>query len=1011
MAIFEAVTVMDFSEQMNRKRHFFLGLGLMLMLLVACSTRDIFSAGDGDTRSVYVDWQLSQAGDVVDTCGEGYGYSLIQRKCVKVVFPWQDRVAFRTVGQAFISGHDFSVIEIRKGVYQENEIGLDENGAVVLVSNLIVRNYRNEPVTIQNDNATRVTFVLHNEAENLHFQGFTLQGVRSELVRGWEPVPGHANVWRVLYTRGLVQKLYNEGIYGWPVVCILGQGDSNIESCLADIYGRERFYQDYQRDESGAIVGMNGYLYIFSDGDPNKEEIIVGGNYAMGSSGGSGGLIELDQMTITGFSHSGVKGNFGWWIHDSYFSDLGLDEYDHHIYTQTVATADNPVIIERNYFGEAMGCAIKLAPEPPVNPLPEYYIIRFNVFNANESCGLFLGSRNSEIYNNTFYDSGIAIWFYNPRSDNHGVPESRDNRIFNNIMDGNSVGDMQVYYFDGDLSPGYNEVWNNFLGSENPCVNCYCEYAHYGAENNFVSDISPFVSKEPLSWADLALAEDFPWIDRGIDPEISGDEALAPPKRNAGWPPEIAKQSDHGHWDLGAYVARGGSGLIPQTTAMPASLDPHDPQRDFPRIVQAPDPPDEGASKPGKGFILYPNDFESTFAEMTFFWLSDPLALSYQIWIEASVDGVQQTIYEKTILADDAHCQDGQEICYYRPALSFDPGIYLWWVQGQKGEILGDWSEGMTFQVGESTHLCYVDLVSPFESGSSSPEFVWNVQPGVDAYQLYVSEAYSGLEVFTQWYSSEEAICGDETCRVSPPLNLKDGQYRWEMQSKAGDILSPWSRSMVFTVMENPPQEIPEPIHPIYLLTDRNVVFYWYEVPLASEYTISVKDAQGQVVVERCFTKEEANCSWQCSVALPKIFEDGSYSWQVRANNAAGMGEWSSALNFQIDGPPDSPPAEPTPQSPVDAVLQAGAVTFSWSSVPEVQEYYVWIEDESNKVWVDTMVLPSDLGCASGPVCMFTPQESFTPGEYVWFITARNQAGYAQWEEGVSFTISGGGNP
>jgi hypothetical protein len=1011
MALFEVVSDVIFTEQYRTKRLVLSGLGLVLILLAACSSPEVLSLWSDDRAVAFVDGQLSQSGESVDTCGEGYGYSIMQRKCVKIMFPWQDRVAFRKVADAFISGQDFSVIEIREGVYQENEIGVDADGAVVLVSDLTLKNYRKETVTIQNDSATRVTFVLHNEAENLHFQGLHLLGVRSELVRGWEPVPGHPNVWRVLYTRGLVQKLYNEGIYGWPVVCVLSQGDSNISSCLADIYSRERFFQDYQRDEAGEIIGMNGYLYIYSDGDPNEEEIIVGGNYAMGSSGGNGGLVELDRMTLTGFSHSGVKGNYGWWIHDSYFADLGLDDYDHHIYTQTVASPDNPVIIERNYFGGAMGCAIKLAPEPPVNPLPEYYIIRFNIFDGNASCGLFLGSRHSEIYNNTFYNSGIGIWFYNPRSDEYGVPASRDNRIFNNIMDGNTTGDMQVYYFDGDLSPGHNEVWNNFLGSDNPCVNCYCEYAHYGAENNFVSELNPFGVEAPEGWADLYLDPNFPWIDQGVASEIPGEEAFIAPSADAAWPPKAATQSAYGEWDLGAYLAEGGSGQIPQVTPEVVIIDPHDPQRDFPRLSQAPEPLAENTSKPNKGFVLYPNDFEATFNEMTFFWLADPIAHNYELWIEVILNGVQQTLYEKTVTARDAHCEAGQGICYFRPEISFDPGKYVWWIQGQTGTSLGDWSEGMTFQVGGAERLCYVALVSPAESGSGSPEFVWKVQPDAEAYQLYVSEAYSGFDVFTQWYTAAEANCDQEACRVSPSLTLEDGQYRWEMQSKAGDVLSPWSRSMVFTVMENPPQEIPEPVHPIYLLTERQVTFYWYDVPLATEYTISVKDAQGQVVVERCFTKEEANCNWQCSVTLPETFEDGSYSWQVRANNAVGMGQWSNALSFQIDGPPDSPPDAPIPQSPVDAVLQPGTVTFSWSSSLEVQEYYVWIEDTNRKIWVDTMVLPADLGCAAGPVCMFTPQVSFTPGEYVWFVTARNQAGYAQWDEGVPFTIGGDGNP
>jgi hypothetical protein len=987
-----------------------LAVSVAVLLLAACTTPGMsWGKGGAGGRKAYVDWQLTQDGSQVDTCGDGWGYSLWQRKCVKVLFPWQDRLAFRTVGDAFISGADFSVLEIREGVYQENEIGLDSDGVVVLVSDLTIKNYKQEAVTIQNDYATRVTFVLHHEAGNLHFHDLTLQGTKFELVRGWEPVPGYPNVWRVLYDRGLVQKLYNEGLYGWPVVCVLAQGDSNIDSCLSSITERARFYQDYLRDETGAVIGLNGYLYVYSDGDPNEEEIIVGGNYALGSSGGTGGVVELDNVTITGFSHSGVKGNYGWFIHDSFFSDLGLDEYDHHIYTQTVATEDAPVIIERNYFEGAMGCAIKLAPEPPQNPLPENYIIRHNVFNGNDSCGIFLGSRYSAIYNNTIFDSGIGIWFYNPRSTDFGVPESHGNRVFNNLLMDNATGDLQVYYFDGDLSPGPNQVWNNYLGSANPCVNCYCEYAHYGAENNFISDIWPFVSDSPESWMDFALKKDFPWIDQGVDPDLPGDDGLAPPKANATWPPLTKSQNAFGNWDLGAFVAIG-RGQTPPDEEAPAEtgLDPHDPERAFPRLEDAPEWTEPDLNKPHKGYVLYPNDFEATFSEMSFFWLSDPSATAYELWIEAVTPTGQEIFLEETIPAGTAHCAGNETICYYQPDLAFAPGEYLWWISGRRGDSQGDWSEGMPFAVGGGERLCYVELLSPAEAAGASPSFTWKAQEGVETYQLYVSEAYSGAEVFSRWYTPEEAGCDATRCQVSPPVSLEDGQYRWEMQSRAGEVLSPWSRSMVFTVMENPPQEIPQQVHPINTVFEQTLTFYWYEVPMASDYTLSVKNGAGEVVVERCFSAEEANCNWQCSATLEETFSAGAYSWQVRANNAAGMGTWSQPLYFQVELPPNSPPGVPEPQAPMDITLPPGPVSFSWTAVEAVTEYYVWVEDTDRTVWVDQMVLPEDLGCAEGPLCIFTPSLQFTPGDYHWFVTARNQAGYAQWETGVPFTISGG---
>jgi hypothetical protein len=129
-------------------------------------------------------------------------------------------------------------------------------------------------------------------------------------------------------------------------------------------------------------------------------------------------------------------------------------------------------------------------------------------------------------------------------------------------------------------------------------------------------------------------------------------------------------------------------------------------------------------------------------------------------------------------------------------------GGYQWWVKSWNdyGSV---WSEGMSFTVqGNHTLPSKVTHTSP--SGitqASTPAFVWKTDPESTWYRLWIG--YPGDQrIFAAWYDAAD-ICSNDTCSVTPDLNLSDGDYEWYIKSW-NDHGKVWSDGMNFFVSVDP---------------------------------------------------------------------------------------------------------------------------------------------------------------------------------------------------------------
>ncbi len=82
--------------------------------------------------------------------------------------------------------------------------------------------------------------------------------------------------------------------------------------------------------------------------------------------------------------------------------------------------------------------------------------------------------------------------------------------------------------------------------------------------------------------------------------------------------------------------------------------------------------------------------------------------------------------------------------------------------------------------------------------------------------------------------------------------------------------------------------------------------YRWNAVDTASDYLLSVTDADGNVVIEQHYSQLEAGCAageLTCEVA-PNQPVRGSLIWRVRTSNISGDGDWSEALKFRVNDAP-----------------------------------------------------------------------------------------------------------
>ena len=88
-------------------------------------------------------------------------------------------------------------------------------------------------------------------------------------------------------------------------------------------------------------------------------------------------------------------------------------------------------------------------------------------------------------------------------------------------------------------------------------------------------------------------------------------------------------------------------------------------------------------------------------------------------------------------------------------------------------------------------------------------------------------------------------------------------------------------------------------------------------------------------------------------------------------------------------------------------IISTSTPTYTWSAVPGMTWYYLWVDDTSKGGKVQQWIAATTAGCGSGTgTCNFTPATAIALGAATWWIQVWSPAGYGPWSDGLGFTVT-----
>jgi hypothetical protein len=234
-------------------------------------------------------------------------------------------------------------------------------------------------------------------------------------------------------------------------------------------------------------------------------------------------------------------------------------------------------------------------------------------------------------------------------------------------------------------------------------------------------------------------------------------------------------------------------------------------------------------------------------------------------------------------------------------------------VRALRGTAPGPWSNPAAFALGAPR------TTGPGASAASlRPILSWTVVAGA-TYQVRVDDLTYGLSnIFPDTATTN-------TSWMVPGDLVSGRSYQWQVRAVNANGLGIWSPLSTFTVTK------PTPTGPVTGVGAVRPAFTWTPVAGALAYAIRVNgDSTGSRVL---YTAQVTDPVW---IPPANLVSGRTYSWQVRALNADGLGAWTPAASFAVGR--------------AVAIGPGGSVsllrpTFTWSGLAGSTTYQVRVDD------------------------------------------------------------------
>ncbi len=295
-------------------------------------------------------------------------------------------------------------------------------------------------------------------------------------------------------------------------------------------------------------------------------------------------------------------------------------------------------------------------------------------------------------------------------------------------------------------------------------------------------------------------------------------------------------------------------------------------------------------------------------------------------------------------------------------------GMHTWKVLASNLAGSSDWSAPKTLTV-----VVGIPSLSSPASGStfyvgSTLALSWTTVAGATSYEV---EFDAGLGFSSTTVST--------TTSLNLPLTSANaGQHTWHVRAKNGTAAGQWSNSRNYVVADIP--DVPATTNPTsgtVLYYDVTTNFTWNSVLFATNYQLQF-DADPPITV----TGTNYN----------RVFTTlGIHTWKVKALNAAGSSDWSTAktLTVSLNTPGLTSPANGS------TVFVGSTLNFSWSSVPGATSYDLEFDtglgiETTTNVTAPSLALP------------LTPAHV---GPHTWRVRAKLGSAAGPWSGSRNYTV------
>lgn len=201
---------------------------------------------------------------------------------------------------------------------------------------------------------------------------------------------------------------------------------------------------------------------------------------------------------------------------------------------------------------------------------------------------------------------------------------------------------------------------------------------------------------------------------------------------------------------------------------------------------------------------------------------------------------------------------------------------YRWQVRAMNAAGVGVWSPFTNFSVGKPVQTAPLGPVPNLR-----PTFTWTPVAGATAYGIIVNDVTAGR---TNIFPNTRVT----TTTWTPAVDLISGRnYSWQVVAVNALGYGAWTTASAFGAAR------PILSAPIGNVSDRTPTLTWSSITGATSYEVWIINRATGATVSRQFV---SSTNW----TLASDLAIGSYRWNVRAVNSAGLGNWSVYKEFQI---------------------------------------------------------------------------------------------------------------